>query len=106
MKHPPLCPKTQENFQYDWFGGVCVEINRSYAIDHHDYVRSMHPDGRRFIARYQACAWQDRAARWSELWANSLGRRSEAYWNMYNECWENVAKWRKWERQGRHGGEE
>jgi len=106
MTHPSLCPKTEDIFDASFeFAGLRM-ISRDPGDGDPLVLSSRFPADRRLIARYQACAWMGRAARWADLYTNAIGRRSESYWVAYNVCMENVAKWRKWERQGRHGGEE
>ena len=95
MNHPPLCPGTEDSISMPtdevWYictkdGNLGFEMCIKYETE------------RRLVARYQACAWQDRAARFAELWHRAIGRRSEAYWVAYDECMRNVLAWREWEK--------
>lgn len=65
---PPLCPRTEEAFNLH-------SHQESYPDAHVMGTNSDHTErvlflavtlgmDRRFLARYQACAWMDRAKRW------------------------------------------
>ena len=88
MQHPPFCPKTQERFAVNedghvaWFDGIS------------SWLESRYPEERRFIARYQACAWADRSLRWSKLWT-----RRDRFSLELRRCKENASAWRAWERE-------
>lgn len=98
---PPLCPGTPDIFWVDdgvEFAGLRM-ISRDPGDGDPLVLCAKFPADRRLIARYQACAWMDRAARWADLWTNAIGSRSESYWIEYNTCMENVTKWREWEKE-------
>jgi hypothetical protein len=97
-EHPPLCPKTPDKFlSYD----KIVRYVEPCPIDQALCMTSgLRPD-RRFIARYQACAWLDRAARWLQLgdrYFDSFDKRWAARNAAYNECRINAALWCEWEK--------
>jgi len=90
--HPPLCPGTE---------GLCLDGNGDLRGDYR----------RVWMARYQACAWQDRE---KELWNMSytLTYVAEGFMNRGIESMPhspdahcaalqasiNAAAWREWER--------
>ena len=103
---PPFCPKTKEAFPETRLVGPYITC-------------TLHPDGhclssffeedRRFIGRYQACAWIDRAERWLRLSDHWL----YSHWNLGNQvhmprqvkcqsesqrCLAIAESWREWER--------
>lgn len=108
MSHPPLCPKTPERFVTD--NGaieVCVDDDPILSMR---YFSDRIPD-RRFVARYQACAWQDRSKRWQALAEGYHARwvlggqwpavyRSSRFHNKYSETGIIAKAWREWENSG------
>lgn len=94
-KHPPLCPKTRLRF-----GPHGVFVGRGHSLFHR------FDTDRELIARYQACAWQDRASRWRALWdrcdlkAHSTRdyTRASACFSAFDKCARNARAWREWEK--------
>jgi hypothetical protein len=94
--HPPLCPKTKEAFTLTEFGwrwtvpGCIGEFcDQSPAV-------------RRFVARYQACAWLDRADRWQDVRDRSKysahhDRLRDICVDEWLNCESRAKQWRKWE---------
>jgi len=101
MDHPPLCPKTEGNWMhYAHTGAIDVIISDDTYLD--DDL----PDHRQFIARFQACAWHDRHARWSRIhnriiWGYRYGtlERKHVSGTMARKCYEISQEWREWEKQ-------
>jgi hypothetical protein len=93
--HPPLCPKTEEVFRDGWHQSVLVDLDSDQMLTS---GIEMH---RRFIARYQSCAWKDRADRWWNVWyrVNSTGHvdRNFEWHRLANEADNNAEAWREWE---------
>jgi len=95
-KHPPLCPKTEGNWMtFGHTGAVDVIISDDTYLD--DDL----PDHRQFIARFQACAWQDRAARWVKAIQRVQGGKREHFFGVtgYFQASDNAKAWRAWEKQ-------
>jgi len=89
--HPPLCPETPDRFWYDSSEkqGLTCELG---SCDY--FLRSVYSDDRRFIARYQACAWLDLAIEWeSKAHSPHCVAREEAV-----RCEKNYHAWRDWEK--------
>ena len=90
--HPPLCPKTPDYFVDGPLLGVFIP----------GLVDEETPRGRRLIARYQACAWQDRFDRWIKVWKHNriphytVFREFEQM-RKAEECAKNARAWREWE---------
>ena len=91
--HPPLCPGTED---------LCLDGNGDLRGDY----------GRVWMARYQCCAWQDRAKFYKEnaslVWSfwsvkQSMYNKqlnSQFAWVLTGEdiqCERNAAAWREWE---------
>jgi hypothetical protein len=96
-EHPPFCPKTEERFgdrgYYEQYGPYVVWFGRVRSS-----LKSCYPDERGFIARYQACAWEDRGDRWSRLWGRKpRGPRGDGFSLELRRCRENARAWRAWE---------
>jgi hypothetical protein len=89
---PPLCPGTEDGF-------VSVGEYVVAALQAEPGFRL------RLIARYQACAWQDRAIRWSEVSGRSFrpghgwshDKIRYVSWRAQTECENNAIAWREWE---------
>jgi hypothetical protein len=96
MNHPPLCPKTQEVFALDgtlWWWTV-------RGLDPKIKCCDETPAADRFVARYQACAWQDRADRWDAVACrmdNDDYRWHFAADALYR-CEDIARAWREWEK--------
>jgi hypothetical protein len=97
MSHPPLCPRS----------GTTVEVLirgklTRFWIHGDAFFDDAHCD-RMLVARYQACAWLDRAGRWLRLADRDFDfRRLGPRWTSHNEAYNrarlNTQKWREWER--------
>ena len=95
MQHPPFCPKTKELVAVNedgyvaWFDGISSWLDSQYRNE------------RRFLARYQACAWADRALRWGKLWlrGSAWSDRGDRFLCETRRCKENARAWRAWERE-------
>ena len=72
IDHPPLCPGTE---------GLCLDGNGDLRGDYR----------RVWMARYQACAWMDRAKN------GDFKGHDMALQEM--QCNDNARAWREWERQ-------
>ena len=89
MNHPPLCPKTIDAFQ-DTPVGLVGFWPVSWG-----HLHEANPTQRRFIARYQACAWLDLAIEWeSKAHSPHCTARKEAV-----KCEKNYHAWREWEKE-------
>lgn len=93
MNHPPLCPKTSESFEVR--DGAIM-----YSFGFGEYtLHSEIADDCRFIARYQACAWMDRAEKWHDLFERcDDDARDERMLVEVFVCIENGRAWREWEK--------
>ena len=93
MKHPPLCPKTKDVF--DPGGWLSCYIGADTTIEEHFVAH------RRFLARYQACAWQDRADRWDAVACRTDNDdyRWRAAADELHRCEDIARAWRAWERE-------
>jgi hypothetical protein len=92
MNHPSLCPKTQDVF--DPGGWLACYVGADTMLEEHFAAH------RRFLARYQSCAWQDRAERWWSVWRRDkgIGKRS-VYWHKAAMDADMFARlWREWEK--------
>lgn len=101
--HPPFCPGTERTFGGQYLKNIWVA---AAGLD------SWNPFHRELIARYQACAWQDRAERWRRLQnvtvyrihrnfscgCKRLEARLARYDKEYNICMGYAALWREWEK--------
>lgn len=107
--HPPLCKGTKQSFSGNAYGVVVFFDKEGYEV-----LASFCPEERPFIARYQACAWQDRAKRWLKLsdvyYDKSIGQDyAHEKWALcneaYNQCSANAEMWREWEsiKEPQHG---
>jgi hypothetical protein len=100
MNTPTLCPKTPETFHID--RGECeVWPAQGSSADPLRYLTICDMD-RRFLARYQFCAWMDRADRWARLynllvWAQH--DRRYAFKRETRRCERIANTWREWEKQ-------
>jgi hypothetical protein len=93
MNHPPLCPKTPDVFTSLKGGHVgCIGSCSDY------------PETRRFLARYQACAWHDRSARYRRVFKRRQWRHADGTGVSTSiilravDCDRNSALWREWEK--------
>jgi hypothetical protein len=99
-----LCPKTKETFHKDEvyldvvFMGSITEVT----------MTSFDPSDRRFIGRYQFCAWMDRAERWASVRCGRYGSYAnlnegvafaERCLEREEECRQNAEAWREWEKE-------
>ena len=104
--HPPLCPRTEpDEFEiHNHIKPDCHIRDSTDPNDPHDEVLWLWVGvNRRLLARYQACAWQDRGDRWRKLWLR-YGQRYGVETVMGRKCWvlaeyasDNADAWRKWE---------
>lgn len=97
MNHPPLCPKTPEVFALDgalWWWTV-------QGLDPSIKCCDETPASDRFVARYQACAWEDRAKLWWKLYLREMPKWHEN--SLISEahalCLSNARAWREWEKR-------
>ena len=108
MQHPPFCPKTQETFRSrdgavswsdgcGWVGADGLPIGSPDDLE----LESPYPDECRFLARYQACAWQDRADRWDAVACRTDNDdyRWRAAADELHRCEDIARAWREWERE-------
>lgn len=109
MNHPPMCPKSPHVF--DTACGLIGVWPCSWG-----HLHESNTVQRLFLARYQACAWQDRAERWNRI----TNRRppyldffkDDCHWKTvecehwiidvadrgWEECRKNARAWREWEK--------
>jgi hypothetical protein len=96
MKHPQLCPKTEVDFY-----GVAHTGAVDALISDNTYLDDDYPDHRQFIARFQACAWQDRADRWINVFHRAQKKRWPHFFGLsvYLDARANARAWREWEKK-------
>jgi len=109
MVVPVLCPRTKEVFFKDDVYPDVVYMGHIKAITMTSFI----PADRRFIARYQHCAWMDRAERWGSVRAGRYGSYAnlnegtafaERCFDRETECRQNAEAWRKWEKEDEQCG--
>ena len=100
MNHPPLCPKTEEEFHENEKTLVILLSIKTASGVVTGHLWSYYDGDRRAIARYQACAWQDRANKWEELWqrCDDDGIREPKIRTAMYECLDIAKAWRAWEK--------
>lgn len=101
-EHPPLCPKTIDAFQ-----DTPIGLLGSWPVAW-GHLHEANPVQRRYLARYQACAWHDRHLRWSTIynriiWGHIYGRtgsdtRKQLSGAMARACLKVSRAWREWEK--------
>jgi hypothetical protein len=111
--HPPLCPKTEDTF-FPLEDDLGTDDPHIHVVAGADCLRLFPNDPwqRRLVARYQTCAWMDRAERWYKVNRYFLEKYG---WDQYGvthwlsqesnelciECEQNAEKWRQWERDAK-----
>jgi len=104
MVVPVLCPRTKEVFFKDEVYPDVVFMGSITKTTMTSFI----PSDRRFISRYQYCAWMDRAERFGSVRCSRYGSYakleegkafSERCLDMEDECRENALAWRKWEEE-------
>ena len=96
MQHPPLCPKTKLVFK------ECADSEVIVIIARGDFgLFSGVGESRVLLARYQACAWQDRADSWDAVACRTDNDdyRWRAAADELHRCEDIARAWRKWERE-------
>ena len=94
-EHPPLCPKTDMTVELISRSGIF-----RFTVGYHQFYNDLYIHDRQIIARYQACAWQDRANKWEELWqrCDDDGIREPKIRTAMYECFDIAKAWRAWEK--------
>jgi len=97
--NPPLCPGTEEEFSaYELRDGSWY-VDYDVVEGECDCCRVTMDSGnaahRRFLARYQAIAWQDMAQR---ICDDGMECDSEDTYIEFHTARRNAEAWRKWER--------
>jgi len=95
--HPPLCPKTQEQFRSGALNAECSYVEPVVFPVIPLTLLSRFPQDRRFIARYQVVAWEDRAERWWRLYIRKMSKWHEIS-QAHTLCLSNARAWRDWEK--------
>jgi hypothetical protein len=91
-KHPPLCPKTPDAFMR------CGDSKHVWMTE--PALKSWdQPANRRLIARYQSCAWHDRAVRWDGVWQRGPAWLEIMSMDEMHRCLDVAKAWREWEVQ-------
>ena len=102
--HPPLCPRTEpDEFEiHNHIKPDCHIRDSTDANDPHDEVLWLWVGvNRRLLARYQACAWQDRYDSLRAMWYMFDADDPESgptTFEASGQALKNAAAWRQWER--------
>lgn len=91
--HPPLCPKADSVF--DTPCGLIGVWPVAWGHLHESNAAQ-----RVFLARYQACAWMDRADRWWRIFMRRYHRNRNciALHEASGKCHDVARAWREWEK--------
>lgn len=92
--HPPLCPKVKDSF-LDTPCGLIATWPVAWG-----HLHEANENHRRYIARYQACAWMDRADRWWKVFMRRYAQHRNVLTihGASGECHDVARAWRAWER--------